>query len=61
MQTIPLSTWSLEKRGRYWFITKPMFFTDPAATKGPYSSIVSACLMIARELTKEATARFYKS
>jgi len=57
---VPLSTWSLERRGRYWHITKPAFFTDPAASKGPYSSIVSATLMIARELAKEAAAKFYK-
>lgn len=57
---IPLSTWSLERRGRYWHIVKPAFFTDPAASKGPYSSIISATLMIARELAKEAAAKFYR-
>ena len=57
---IPLSTWSLEKRGRYWHIIKPMFFTDPAAEKGPYGSLMSACLMIARELAKEAARKAFK-
>ena len=56
---VTLSTWSLERRGRYWHIVKPAFFTDPAADKGPFSSIQSACLMIARELAKEAARKFY--
>jgi hypothetical protein len=52
-----LAAWSIEKRGRYWHIIKPSFFTDPEIDKGPYSSITSATLMIARELAKEATRR----
>lgn len=56
-QVIALPMWSIEKRGRYWHIVKPAFFTDPMIDKGPYSSIASACLMIARELVKEATAK----
>lgn len=59
-KVIPLSTWSLERRGPYWHITKPAFFTDPAAEKGPYSSIMSACLMIARELAREAVRKAAK-
>lgn len=54
---ISLSTWGLEKRGRYWHIVKPQFFREQGATKGPYSSIMSACLSIARELAKEAVQR----
>lgn len=58
---ITLSTWALEKRGRWWYIVKPQFFKEAGADKGPYSSIVSACLMIARELAKEAVQRHSKS
>lgn len=56
-KVIPLSAWALEKRGRYWYIIKPQFFLDGAAEKGPYSTIVSACLTIARELAKEAARK----
>jgi len=52
---IQLSTWALERRGRYWYITKPQFFQEGAREKGPYSSITSAVLTIAREHIKEAT------
>jgi hypothetical protein len=54
---IPLPAWALEKRGRYWHIIKPQFFKEPGIDKGPYSTIMSACLMIARELAKEAVKR----
>ena len=56
-QIITLSVWSLERRGKYWHIVKPQFFTEPAIEKGPYSTVMSACLMIARELVKEATRK----
>lgn len=59
-KVIPLSTWSLERRGPYWHIIKPAFFTDSAAEKGPYTSIVSATLMIARELAKEAARKSFR-
>ena len=56
--TIPLSTWYLEKRGRWWHIVRPGFFTvTPRLEKGPYSTLMSACLMIARELVREVLAR----
>lgn len=55
---IPLSTWALEKRGRYWYAVKPQFFQEGAKQRGPYSSIVSAALMIAREHIKEAQKHF---
>ena len=52
-----LSPWNIEKRKDGWFISKTPFFSDPKATeKGPYVSIGSATLMIARELVQEATA-----
>jgi len=57
-ERIPLSTWHLEKRGRYWHIVRPQFFTMvEGRERGPYSSIMSACLMIARELVREALGK----
>ena len=53
-KVIQLSTWVLEKRGRYWHIINPAFFTNPEVTKGPYSTLLSACLTIGRELYREA-------
>lgn len=50
---IPLSTWHLEKRGRWFYIVRQQFFHQEGREKGPYSNIVSACLMIAREHIKE--------
>ncbi len=55
-----LSTWSIEKRGKRWYIIKPSFFADPKIEKGPYGTIMSACLMIARELAAEAVSRHNK-
>jgi hypothetical protein len=51
---ISFPAWSIEKRGRYWHIVKPSFFKEPEIDKGPYSTVMSACLMIAKELVKEA-------
>jgi hypothetical protein len=57
-QVYSLSTWSIEKRKKGWYAYKTPFFRDPATDeKGPYSSIMSACLMIARELAREAVKR----
>ncbi len=56
--TIALATWHLEKRGRWWHIVRPAFFNETARLdKGPYSTVMSACLMIARELVREALSR----
>jgi hypothetical protein len=56
-----LSTWSIEKRKKGWYAYKTPFFSNPTKEeKGPYSSIMSACLMIARELAREAVARHQK-
>jgi hypothetical protein len=56
-----LTAWNIEKREKGWFIYRTPFFSDPRATeRGPYSSIMSACLMIARELAREAVKRHFK-
>ncbi len=59
-QTYMLATWSIEKRRNGWYIFKAPFFEDERPSKGPYSSIMSACLMIGRELAQEAVKRHHK-
>jgi hypothetical protein len=54
---IVLSTYSLERRKNGWYFFAPTFFSEPHEPKGPYSTITSACLMIARELAREAGDR----
>jgi hypothetical protein len=54
---ITLPTYSLEKRKDGWYFSAPTFFSAPSDPKGPYSSIMSACLMIARELAREAVRK----
>jgi hypothetical protein len=56
--SIMLSTYNLEKRKDGWYFWKAPFFTAEAKPKGPYSSIMSACIMIARELAREAAKRY---
>jgi hypothetical protein len=56
-----LTAWSIEKRPKGWYAYKTPFFSDPKASElGPYSSIGSATLMIARELAREAVRRHQK-
>ena len=55
---IMLPTYNLEKRKEGWYFWKAPFFTTEAEPKGPYSSITSACMMIARELAREAAQRY---
>ena len=54
---IVLPTYSLEKRKGGWYILTPTFFSEPTEARGPYSTIISACLMIARELAREAVRK----
>jgi hypothetical protein len=56
--SIMLPTYNLEKRKDGWYFWRAPFFTAEAEPKGPYSSIMSACMMIARELAREAAQRF---
>ena len=56
--SIMLSTYNLERRKDGWYFWKAPFFTAEADPKGPYGSIMSACMMIARELAREAAQRF---
>jgi hypothetical protein len=58
-----LQNWSVTKRSRGWFIarTSGTFSSDRRRWKGPYSSVASATLMIARELGKELVKRHRRS
>ena len=56
--SIMLSTYNIEKRKDGWYFWKVPFFTAEANPKGPYSSIISVCMMIARELAREAAQRY---
>jgi hypothetical protein len=50
-----LREWTVEKRAKGWYFWKTYGGRDEA--KGPYSSEVSVCLMIARELRMELLKR----
>jgi hypothetical protein len=49
-----LREWTVELRPRGWFYWRTYGEKEP---KGPYSSIASVTLMLARELLKEITRR----
>ena len=54
--SIMLSTYNLEKRDDGWYFWRVPFFTAEAESKGPYGSIMSACMMIATQATITKTA-----
>jgi len=58
-----LQTWSVKKLSRGWYIarTSATYTDDRQTWKGPYSSVASATLMIARELGKEVARRHERS
>jgi hypothetical protein len=56
--SIMLSTYNLQRRTDGWYFWKAPFFTAEAEPKGPYGSIMSVCMMIARELAREAAQRY---
>jgi hypothetical protein len=58
-----LQNWSVKKRSKGWFIarTSGTYSTDIQRWKGPYSSVTSATLMIARELGRELAKRHGRS
>ena len=57
--TVQLSPYTIEKRGRYFYYWRAPFFTEPDV-KGPYSSMRSVTLMIARDLFNEAPNTYKK-
>jgi hypothetical protein len=55
--TFALSNWTAEQRpnGLWWF--GDTYGDEPKDYRGPYSSVASVTLMIARELAKEIVRR----
>ena len=62
-QTYALQTWSVEKRNSGWWITRTYgpYARDKPRWRGPYRSMESATLMIARELRKELAQRIARA
>ena len=52
-----LAEFTVERRPKGWFFTRTARFDDKEEWRGPYSSMTSVTLMIARELKKEITKR----
>lgn len=54
-----LRNWSVKKRAKGWYIspTTTTYSGEKSDWRGPYSSVASAALMIARELSKEVVKR----
>ena len=55
-ETYALNHWSAEKRGNYWYYGDT-YRDEPSKIRGPYSSLISVTLMIAREMTREVSRR----
>jgi hypothetical protein len=51
-----LSMWTAEQRGQYWYYGDT-YRDRPEQFRGPYSSMTSVTLMIAREMTREIVRR----
>jgi hypothetical protein len=54
-RTYMLANYTVELRPKGWFYWKS--YGDKSDVKGPYSSIASVTLMIARQLKREITKR----
>jgi hypothetical protein len=54
--TLALNGWSVERRGECWYFGET-YRDRPDEYRGPYSSLTSVSLMIAREMVKEALRR----
>ena len=52
-----LADYTVEGRGAQWFYWKTARFGDKEEKKGPYGSLASATLMIARALKREVQKR----
>jgi len=55
-QTCGLNHWTAERRGQYWYYGDT-YRDRPDQYRGPYSSLTSVTLMIARGMTKEVVRR----
>lgn len=54
--TFALNTWTAEQRGKSWYYGDT-YRDTPEQFRGPYGSLASVTLMIAREMTKEVVRR----
>ena len=52
-----LADFSVERRPKGWFFTQKARFDDKPEWRGPYSSVASIALMIARDLKNEIAKR----
>ena len=48
-----LTEFKVERRPKGWFFTRAAYHNDKEGWRGPYSSMASVRLMIARELKRE--------
>ena len=55
---LQLSTYNIEKKDGCFYYWRTPFFCLEVEHKGPYSSLPSVCLMIAREMLQEALSLF---
>jgi hypothetical protein len=55
-QGFALNSWTVEQRGSYWYYGET-YRDERDAYRGPYSSLVSVTLMIAREMIREVARR----
>ena len=52
-----LAEFKVEYRPKGWYFTRSAFHGDTEGWRGPYSSMASVTLMIARELKREIAKR----
>jgi hypothetical protein len=55
--TFALNNWTAEQRSNGYWYYGDTYRDKPEQYRGPYSSQMSVCLMIAREMTKEIARR----
>jgi hypothetical protein len=56
-RTYALADYTVEGRADKWFYWKTARYGDKEERRGPYSSIASVTLMIARQLKRDITKR----
>lgn len=56
-RTYALADYTVEGRADKWFYWRTSRFGDKEERRGPYSSLASVTLMIARQLKREITKR----
>lgn len=56
-RTYALAEFTVEGRGDRWYFWRTARYGDKEERKGPYSSVASVTLMIARQLKRDITKR----